>query len=159
MAGGMGAGDAQSGQSHDRSTVDSVRLDVWLWAVRLFKTRSTAAEACRLGRVTRPDGEPVKPSRPVRPGDEWVVAEEFLKRRVRVEALLDRRVGAKLVARHMSDLTSVEDQERARALRQEQRMTAPVFVPGAGRPTKAQRRALEAWHTAAQGRVPADEEE
>ena len=129
----------------------SVRLDVWLWAVRLFKTRSQAAEACRLGRVTRPDGEAVKPSRPVRPGDEWCLLEEFLVRRVRVERLLERRIGARLVPGHLTDLTPAADLERARARRAEQRMATPVFVPGAGRPTKAQRRALEAWHRAGQG--------
>ena len=124
---------------------------VWLWAVRLFKTRSQAAEACRLGRVTRTDGETVKPSRPVRVGDEWRLQEEFLVRRVRVEKLLQRRLGAKLVSVHMTDLTPVADIERARAQRIEQRMSSPVFAPGAGRPTKAQRRALEAWHRAGQG--------
>lgn len=118
-----------------------------------------AAEACRLGRVTRPGGETVKPSRLVRPGDEWVLEEEFLKRRVRVERLLARRVGAKLVSLHLTDLTPADQLEKARLLRQEQRMTTPVFVPGAGRPTKAQRRALEAWHAATQGAAAGDEEE
>jgi len=149
----------QAGQEAAGSRGDSVRLDVWLWAVRLFKTRSMATEACRLGRVTRPNGETVKPSRSVRTGDEWLLEEEFLKRRVRVEQLLNRRVGAKLVPRHMSDLTAPEELEKARLRRVEQRMTTPVFVPGAGRPTKAQRRALEAWHAAALGTAAAGEEE
>ena len=136
----------------------SVRLDVWLWAVRLFKTRSLAAEACRLGRVVRPDGEVVKPSRMVRAGDEFFLHEEFLKRRVKAERLLAKRVGARLVAQFMIDLTPAEEVARARALRVEQRMATPAFAPGAGRPTKAQRRALEAWHAAAEGRVVEDGE-
>jgi ribosome-associated heat shock protein Hsp15 len=135
----------------DGHAAAKVRLDVWLWAVRLFKTRSVAAEACRLGRVTRVDGEAVKPSRPMRAGDEVLIREEFLVRRLRVEQVLERRVGAKLVAAHMTDLTPLADIERARAFRLEQRLTTPVFVPGAGRPTKAQRRALEAWHRAGMG--------
>lgn len=122
-----------------------MRLDVWLWAVRLFKTRAAAAEACRLGRVTRSDGEPVKASRLVRPGDELCLHEDFLVRRVRVDRLLARRVGARLVAGHLTDLTPAADVARARAMRLDQRLATPVFAPGAGRPTKAQRRALEAW--------------
>lgn len=135
----------------------TVRLDVWLWAVRLFKTRSQAAEACRLGRVTRGDGDAVKPSRPVRPGDELWLHEEFLRRRVRVERVLSRRVGAAVAASHLTELTSAAEIERARSLRAEQRLATPVFVPGTGRPTKAQRRALEAWHNAGQGRAGDDE--
>jgi ribosome-associated heat shock protein Hsp15 len=134
------------------------RLDVWLWGVRLFKTRSQAAEACRLGRVTRPGGEAVKPSCPVRVGDEWCLHEEFLVRRVRVERLLARRIGAKLVPGHLTELTPPAEVEKARVRRAEQRMGAPVFVPGAGRPTKAQRRALEAWHQAGAGEGPGDGE-
>lgn len=137
----------------------AVRLDVWLWAVRLFKTRSQAAEACRLGRVTRGDGDPVKPSRQIRPGDELRLHEEFLVRQIKVEKLLHRRIGAKLVPGHLTDLTPVEEIERARALRTEQRLATPVFVPGAGRPTKAQRRALEAWHQAEKGTADENEEE
>jgi|GEM_PF-782013 len=133
----------------------AVRLDVWLWAVRLFKTRSLAAEACRLGRVTRADGEPVKPSRAVRQGDELGVREEFLTRRLRVDGLPARRLGAKLVAGQFTDLTPPAEVEKARVLRLGQRLAAPTFVPGMGRPTKAQRRALEAWHLA--GRGSADE--
>jgi ribosome-associated heat shock protein Hsp15 len=135
-----------------------VRLDVWLWAVRLFKTRSQAAEACRLGRVTRGDGDPMKPSRPVRPGDELCLREEFLTRRLRVDRVLDRRIAAKLVAGHLTDLTPAEEVEQARVQRVEQRLATPVFVPGAGRPTKAQRRALEAWHQAGQGGAGEPEE-
>lgn len=129
----------------------TVRLDVWLWAVRLFKTRTAAAEACRLSRVTSVDGAPMKPSRAVRAGDELCLHEDFLVRRVRVDRVLERRVGAPVAAVHRTELTPAADLERARTLRAEQRLATPVFVPGAGRPTKAQRRALEAWHRAARG--------
>ena len=135
------------------------RLDVWLWAVRMFKTRSLAAEACRLGRVTRGDGAVVKPSSLVRPGDEWCVHEEFLVRRVRTERLVARRIGAKLVPGHVTELTPLAEVEKARVRRAEQRMGAPVFVPGAGRPTKAQRRALEAWHRSGAGEGEGGSEE
>ena len=135
---------------------ESVRLDIWLWAVRLYKTRTQAAEACRLGRVLRGDGDPLKPSRLIRRGDEICIQEEFLVRRWRVDGLLARRVSAKLVAGQLTDLTPLEDVARAQTQRQEQRLSAPVFVPGAGRPTKAQRRALEAWHQAGRGPDPGD---
>lgn len=93
----------------------------------------------------------MKPSRAVRVGDEVCLHEDFLVRRVRVDRVLARRVGAPLAAAHRTELTPAADLERARALRAEQRLATPVFVPGTGRPTKAQRRALEAWHRAARG--------
>jgi len=134
-----------------------VRLDVWLWAVRVFKTRSQAAEACRLGRVTRCDGELVKPSRLVRPGDELVLKEDFLMRRVRVDHTVARRVSAKLAQGFLTDFTPPAEVERARELRRDQRLATPTFSPGTGRPTKAQRRALESWHRAMQGEVKDEE--
>ncbi len=100
----------------------------------------------------------MKPSRPVRPGDELCLREEFLTRRLRVDRVLDRRIAAKLVAGHLTDLTPAEEVEQARVQRVEQRLATPVFVPGAGRPTKAQRRALEAWHQAGQGGAGEPEE-
>jgi hypothetical protein len=87
----------------------------------------------------------------IRRGDEICIQEEFLVRRWRVDGLLARRVSAKLVIGQLTDLTPLEDVARAQTQRQEQRLSAPVFVPGAGRPTKAQRRALEAWHQAGRG--------
>ncbi len=58
----------------------SVRLDKWLWAVRVFKTRTLAADACRLGRVTI-DGQPAKPSREVRVNDIVIIVSEEISRR------------------------------------------------------------------------------
>lgn len=119
--------------------------------MRLFKTRTLAADACRLSRVTLPNGDAVKPSRETRPGEEFAIKQEFFTRSVRVKALLEKRVGAKLVGDYMEDLTPPAELAKARALREQNKLAAPVFAPGFGRPTKAQRRALEAWQRAAQG--------
>jgi ribosome-associated heat shock protein Hsp15 len=118
------------------------RLDKWLWAVRIFKTRSEAANACRLGRVTI-GGQPVKPSREIRIGDIIVVRKCDLILTVRVKAAPPQRVGASLVAEHLDDLTPDEERARARRLREEKRLASPTFSPGLGRPTKHQRRDME----------------
>jgi ribosome-associated heat shock protein Hsp15 len=114
------------------------RLDKWLWAVRAFKTRSQAAEACRLGRVTI-GGLAVKPARDVRVGDVIVVKQSDLTRSLKVLQGLRQRVGAALVKNYVEDLTPPSEYEKRRQ---------PDFRPfalrpkGAGRPTKKERRAL-----------------
>lgn len=110
---------------------DAVRLDKWLWAVRLFKTRAQAADACRLLRV-RVDGQEVKASRGVRVGDVFEVHQEDIVKTVRVLALLEKRVAGKLVADYLEDLTSPELYAAARARREAVAMSpsiAPAFKP------------------------------
>ena len=119
---------------------DSVRIDRWLWAVRLFKTRSLAAAACRAGRVTVDGGE-AKPSRLLRAGSELKIDGGDLVRHVRVVALLEKRVGAKLVPEYLEDLTSEEALARAAERRAQRKAGAPKL--GEGRPTKRQRRQLQ----------------
>lgn len=143
--------------SNAASSPTSVRLDKWLWAVRLYKTRQDATEACRRGQVTQ-NGQETKPSRAIKVGEIYHIEQPWLTRRVRVRALLERRVGAKLVAEYMEDLTPPEDLARARERQAEARLAAPHFIPGTGRPTKAQRRALEKWQ-AMQAGWPYDGEE
>ena len=114
------------------------RLDKWLWAVRVFKTRSQAAEACRLGRVTI-DGQPVKPARDVRLGDIIVVKQGDLTRTLKALQWLHQRVGAALVKIYVEDLTPPSEY----AKRREPDFRPFAFRPkGAGRPTKKERRAL-----------------
>jgi Ribosome-associated heat shock protein implicated in the recycling of the 50S subunit (S4 paralog) len=72
---------------------DSVRIDKWLWAARVFKTRSLASDSCRHGHV-QISGQPVKPSRQVRIQDVIVVKKDQMTRTFKVLRLLDRRVGA-----------------------------------------------------------------
>ncbi len=120
----------------------AVRIDKWLWAVRLFRTRSAAADACNGGKVTV-NGLNAKPSRSIRAGDVVTAHTGLLTRTVRVTLAIERRVGAALVPRHLEDLTPAAEYEAAR-----QRNSAPVGgyrPPGAGRPTKRDRRILQSF--------------
>jgi ribosome-associated heat shock protein Hsp15 len=117
----------------------SVRIDKWLWAVRLFKTRSLATEACRSGHVAIA-GAKVKPSHEVRVNQTIVLVMDGMTRTTRVVGLLDKRVGAKLVPQYAEDLTPPAEYERKR----EQQAHAFIQRPkGSGRPTKKDRRILE----------------
>jgi ribosome-associated heat shock protein Hsp15 len=118
-----------------------MRVDKWLWAARLVKTRSLAAEAVKGGRV-HVNGDAVKPSREVRPGDELEVTLGQTRLVVVVKGLAERRGPAKEAA------LLYEETEASRAAREraaaERRFAAPPQVtPGAGRPTKRDRRRLE----------------
>lgn len=123
-----------------------MRLDVWLWAVRVFKTRRLSLEAIKAENVEI-EGQPCKPARLVRAGDCVAIRldSEFAvwTRTLRVLGSPPSRVGAKLVPQYAEELTSNEEFEKAR--------TRPHdligFRPrGAGRPTKRDRREIERMH-------------
>ena len=116
----------------------AVRADRWLWAVRLYKTRSLAAAACQAGHV-QINGQPCKPARSVRPGDVLTALTGEIQRTVKVLAPLENRIGAKLVPTYLEDLTPQAEYEKPR-----EKLSAPVGqrVKGAGRPTKRERRVL-----------------
>lgn len=121
---------------------DAVRLDKWLWAVRFFKTRTLAAQACHGGHV-RVNGLPAKAARDVRSGDLVTVRTAGeITHTVRVRAVLQNRIGAPLVADYLEDLTPPEELERQRAARRQGTIGRPA---GSGRPTKRDRRLLDAW--------------
>jgi len=117
---------------------ETERLDKWLWAVRLFKTRGIAARICAQGRVKRL-GSPLKPASPVRPGDELEVpfAEGPGVRILTVRELIQQRVGAPEARACYDDQTAPATIE-ARRLWQQARREAP-----AGRPTKKDRRQID----------------
>lgn len=118
---------------------EEVRIDKFLWCVRLYKTRSLATEVCRKGKVRCKD-EPVKPSREVKPGDEYTIHDHGIVRRIRVVELLKNRVGAKLVSTYIEDLTPAEEFEKLSLLHNrgfERRDR------GVGRPTKRERRDID----------------
>jgi ribosome-associated heat shock protein Hsp15 len=121
--------------------VNGIRIDKWLWAVRLYKTRTQAAEACRAGHV-RLDGNPAKPSREVHVGDTLVARTGDRTLTVRVRALLENRVAAAKVPECLDDLTPPEERLRPR---EREHLTPAWRAPGTGRPTKRQRRQLDAW--------------
>ena len=115
------------------------RLDKWLWAVRIFKTRSLASDACRAGSVAVNE-QTAKPARDVRPGELVTVKLGLVLRTLKVVDVPKSRVGAKLVANFCHDLTPKEELEKARE--------NPVLhllerEKGSGRPTKRDRRLLD----------------
>ncbi len=116
----------------------TVRIDKYLWAVRVFKTRSLASEACRKGKVTVSE-LPVKPSRMVTLGDVIQVKKMPVVYSYRVVDPIEKRVGAKLVNNHMEDVTPDEELSKLE-------MQDDFYVKrdrGAGRPTKKERRLLD----------------
>ncbi|MEI6341340.1 MAG: S4 domain-containing protein [Verrucomicrobiota bacterium] len=117
-----------------------MRLDVWLWCIRAFKTRSLAVEAIRAGRVSV-DGVEAKPSKDVTPGQVVSVKTELHVRVLRALALPRSRVGAALVPLHAEDQTPPEVVEAARQRAREQSAMRPR---GLGRPTKRDRRRIDA---------------
>ena len=121
------------------STESNNRIDKFLWAIRLFKTRSLATEACRAGRVKMND-EPLKASHEVKIGEIYTVSVDHIYRRVQVKALLSHRVGAPLVAQYATDLTPHEEYEKKELQRQ---AAFGIRDRGAGRPTKRERRDME----------------
>ena len=115
--------------------MNEVRVDKWLWAARFFKSRTLAAAACSGGKVDVND-QSVKPSRPVRAGDLLKITLPRVKRIVRVLTLSERRGPGAEAALLYEDLTPPPPPKELRPL--------PVHrVPGAGRPTKRERRALD----------------
>lgn len=117
------------------------RIDKWLWGVRIFKTRSAAAEACKKGRVMI-QNVPVKPSREVKPGDVVQVRRTPILYAFRVVALTPNRVGAKLVPQFMENVTTADQLELLEVLKLDQ---SNRRAKGLGRPTKKERRDLDAF--------------
>ena len=117
----------------------AVRLDKWLWAVRVFKTRGLATDSCRAGSVAVND-QPAKPGRNVHAGEIVTVRQGLFTRTLRVVAVPRSRVGAKLVAEFCTDLTPPAEYEKLR-----ERSVQQVLAreKGSGRPTKRDRRLLD----------------
>lgn len=111
---------------------DSARVDSWLWAIRIYKTRSAATTACRAGHV-RVNGDKAKAAQAVRIGDELRVRIAGFDRILIVKQLLVKRVGAPLAALAYDDRTPEREPLAALAVRDR----------GAGRPTKRERRDID----------------
>ena len=119
--------------------MSDIRIDKYLWSVRLYKTRSLATDACRAGQV-KLNGLPIKPSHEISEGEIYELNIEQVHRTVQVKALLANRVGAKLVENYLTDLTPQEEYERIQMARQ---YSFEKRDRGAGRPTKRDRREIE----------------
>lgn len=119
--------------------MEEVRIDKWLWAVRIFKTRTIAAEACKKGRVMI-DNVTVKPSRNIHVGDVIQVRKPPITYSFKVLALSHNRMGAKLVPQFMENVTTPDQYELLELSK------ISGFVDrqrGTGRPTKKERRDLD----------------
>ena len=123
----------------DPFCVTAARLDKWLWAVRLFKTRALATDAIRAGSVEI-NARPAKPAREVHAGETVTVQQGLVLRTVRVLATPESRVGAKLVAEYCTDLTPESEFAKAREQRLQHVMARER---GSGRPTKRERRDVD----------------
>lgn len=119
--------------------LENVRIDKWLWAVRIYKTRSKATEACKKGRILI-DDLPVKPSREIHPGEIIEIKKAPITRKFKVLALAEKRMSAKLVDDFVEDITPPEEIE---LLETQKKMKWLTRKPGTGRPTKKERRDLD----------------
>lgn len=119
--------------------MEEVRIDKWLWSVRLYKTRNLAIDACKAGKI-KIDGSSVKPSRIVKQGDIISLSLGPLNKTIRVKQLLHNRVSAKLVNDYLEDLTPKEEYERIEFMKE---YNAERRDRGLGRPTKKDRRFID----------------
>lgn len=120
---------------------ESARLDKWLWAARIFKTRSVAADACKNGRVML-DNVTVKPSRSVKVGDTISVKKPPITYSFKILNAIENRVGAKLISEVYENVTDPKQYE----LLEMSRISGFIDrAKGTGRPTKKDRRAMDAF--------------
>lgn len=122
---------------------EKLRLDKYLWAIRLFKTRTLAAAACDTGKV-KFDGSQAKASKNVSVGDEYEVKTEAKRWRIKVTGLLEKRIAYSEAIKYYVDITPAEEIQRLQ-------YQAASFHTGkrlskVGRPTKKQRRELDDFH-------------
>lgn len=115
-----------------------IRVDKWLWAVRIFKTRNQATEACKKGRILIRE-QPVKPSRVLRINDIIQVKRPPVVYSFKVTGLLAKRLSARLVKDYIEDITPELELEKLK-------VRETFFISrdkGSGRPTKKERRTME----------------
>lgn len=118
--------------------MDTVRIDKWLWAVRVYKTRTQAADACKGGKI-KIEGQNVKASREVKEGDIIDIQQGIIKKTLKVKVAAKNRVSAKLVPDLAEDLTLAEEYEKQDLLHQ---LNHERRERGSGRPTKKDRREI-----------------
>ena len=119
--------------------MDELRIDKYLWAIRVYKTRTDATDACKGGKV-RVNGSDIKPSKAVKVGDVITARKGVVAYTYKVLERIDKRQGAKLVPRYAENLTPQEELDKLRA------PVETFFLKrdrGAGRPTKKDRRQME----------------
>ena len=122
-----------------------MRVDKFLFCVRLFKTRTIAAEACNKGRILV-NGSAVKPSREVKEGDEVSVKVNPIFRKYKILNLLKGRVGAAKVPEYIIETTSEDDLFKLKTLRDMSALSFGIRDRGTGRPTKKDRRDIDRFY-------------
>jgi len=120
----------------EKNNLETIRIDKWLWAVRLFKTRSIASDACRGGKI-KIDGQIVKPSREVKIGDLILIQQNPIIKTVKVRQIIKNRVSAKLAIDAVEDLTPAEEYAKLKLMNE---LNYERRDRGIGRPTKRDRR-------------------
>lgn len=121
---------------------EGVRIDKWLWSVRLFKTRSLATDFCKSGKVLI-DGIAVKPSRIIRLNEIIRIKKPPVVYSYKVTGLIEKRVAAQLAAKHVENLTPQSELDKLTEVQES------LFFKrdrGTGRPTKKERRDLDKLH-------------
>ena len=132
--------------------MEDLRIDKYLWSIRVYKTRTDATDACKGGKV-RVNGSDTKPSKSVKVGDIITARKGAVVYTYRVLELIDKRQGAKLVPRYAENLTPQEEMDKLRA------PVETFFLKrdrGAGRPTKKDRRQMEDLWSSMSFDVPDD---
>ena len=119
--------------------MSDVRIDKWLWEVRLYKTRSQATESIRSGKVKIMD-QSVKPSRIVKQGEIISVQQQAILRTIKVIDFPGHRIGARLVEQFMEDMTPKSEYDK---LKMKKELEFEYRERGTGRPTKRERRIIE----------------
>ena len=119
--------------------VAKIRIDKWLWAVRIFKTRSISTDACNSGKV-KIDGKSIKASRAIKLNETITVQKGIVKFVYQVSGLIEKRVSAKIASENVNDLTSTEENFKMKAA-----SAQPITTrdKGMGRPTKKDRRNID----------------
>lgn len=126
----------------DQAILDKVRIDKWLWAVRICKTRKEAMDLCKRGRVTV-DGQPIKPSREVRAGQIVVVKRDGVDWTYTVLQCIEKRVGAKIAVTCKENITPQDQIDKMKVAKSG---WVPRRPKGMGRPTKKDRRDFDRLH-------------
>jgi len=118
---------------------EKLRIDKYLWAIRAFKTRTLATDACKAGRI-KLDGQNVKPSHEVKLNEVYSVSKGAERRVLKVNGLLENRVDAKTAVNFYEDITPMEETQAFKSM-----FHAPILKRdrGAGRPTKKDRRDID----------------
>lgn len=124
--------------------MNKVRVDKWLWSVRIFKSRTIATDACKSGKV-KVGPVAVKPSFLITEGNVVSVKKDGFTFQFRVVALIEKRVGAPIAVTCYADVTPPEEREKYLAWFQNASGTAETRERGMGRPTKRERREIDSF--------------